>query len=159
MNRPAKAMLIGCGSVSALAAALVVAFCVSVISQPESGVKLTNEMDQYALDYIAEHGMLAPEEEVLAYYDATLSMDGTEAAIVTDRHVMYHSDGKTFSIPLAEIQTIRHRRETLTGDVIEVEGGTGQVMKIEIAPLNGGETFRNVLENARTRAQTQREGG
>lgn len=155
MNRTAKTLLIGCAVVGGGMLAVVVGLVVWLASQPESGVKLTNEMDQYALDYLAEHQLLEPGEELLAYYDATLSMDGTEAAILTARRVMYHANGQTFSIPLEEIADVRHRYQGLTGDIIEIESGSGQVMKIEIAPMNSGETFRDVLMSAWKRAQEE----
>ena len=136
--------------------ALVVGFCFWLTSMPESGVRLGNEMDRYALDYLAEHGLLNPGEEVLAYYDATMSMDGSEAAILTNERVMYHKDGRTTAIPIRDIEDVKHRKEGLTGDVIEVHAVSGQVMKIEIAPLNLGETFNNVLISTWERARKSR---
>jgi hypothetical protein len=141
-----KVLLIGCGSLAFLGLALVVGLGVWLFSGPESGVKLGNEMDLYALDYLSEHEILEPGEEILAYYDATMSMDGTEAAILTSERVLYHKAGRTASIPIQEIEDIRHRKEPLVGDVIEVQAVSGEVMKIEIAPLNLGETFLNVLK-------------
>jgi len=145
MKPVVKVLLIGCGALTLLGVALVVWLGVWLFSGPDSGVKLGNEMDGYALDYLAEHGLLDPGEEVLAYYDATMSMDGSEAAILTSDRVLYHKAGHTTSIPIRDIEDIRHRKETLVGDVIEVQAASGQVMKIEIAPLNLGETFFNVL--------------
>lgn len=140
-----KGLLIGCGGLAALAITLVVLIGIWLSKEPESGVKLGNEMDQYALDYIAEHGLLSPGEELLAYYDVTFAMDGTEAAIVTTDRVIYHKQGKTSAIRFEDIEDVRHRYETLIGDVLEVQAFSGQIMKIEIAALNQGETFRNVL--------------
>ena len=46
---------------------VVVGLCVWLItwvaSAPVGGVKLANEMDQYALDYLAEHEILNPGED------------------------------------------------------------------------------------------------
>jgi hypothetical protein len=159
MNKTGKALLIGCGCLVALSVAGVVGGVVWLLSRPESGVKLTNEMQPYALEYLSEHGLLEPGEEVLAYYDVTVAMDGTEAAILTDGRVLYHSEGRTTSIRLAEIEDVRHRYESLSGDVIEIEAASGEFMKIEIAPLNSGETFKNVLLTAWRRARESREGG
>jgi hypothetical protein len=116
-------------------------------------------MDQYALDYIAEHGLLSPGEELLAYYDATMAMDGTEAAIVTTDRVIYHKPGKTSAIRFEDIEEVRHRYETLTGDVLEVQAFSGQVMKIKIAALNHGERFRNVLMSTWKRHTKEPAGG
>ncbi len=147
-----KGLLIGCGGLAVLGMIAVVAGILWLASGPESGVKLGHAMDDYATAYLDEHGMLEPGEEVLAYYDVTLSMDGTEAALVTDRRVGYHVQGETYWLPLAEIETIDHRYESLIGDVIFVQTVEGDALEIEIAPLNGGSTFLNVLRKAAERA-------
>jgi hypothetical protein len=118
-------------------------------STSEGGVKLPHEMDDYALENIDEHGLLEPGEELRAYYDATIAMDGTEAAILTDRRVMYHRDGETTVIALDEIADVDHRRESVVGDVIEVVDRDGQALRIEIAMLNDGPAFARALERAR----------
>lgn len=159
MQPVAKAFLIGCGVIALIVIIGVVWVGWWLFSGPTSGVKVGNEMDQYALDYIAEHGLLEPDEEVLAYYDVTLAMDGTEAAIVTGDRVLYHKLGNTTSIPIREIEDIQHRYETLTGDIIEIQSDSGQMMKIEIAPLNAGETFKNVLMNRWQRVRDEGQGG
>ena len=139
-------LIIGC-CFAAVILAGVLALGVWLFSGPESGVKLGNEMDQYALDYLAEHDMLRPGEEVLAYYDVTMAMDGTEAAILTSDRVIYHKQGNTTWIAVQDIEDVRHRYETLIGDVIEIQSSSGRFMKIEIAPFNSGETFLRVLMN------------
>ena len=153
-----KGLLIGCGSVTVLAIGAVVWLGVWLVSGPESGVKLGNEMDPYALDYMAEHDLLEEGEEILAYYDVTMAMDGTEAAILTTDRVIYHKQGNTTSIRIGDIEDIRHRYEAFIGDVIEIQATSGHAMKIEIAPLNQGETFKNVLMSAWKRAGEGMEG-
>lgn len=143
-----KIVIGGCGCLALLGVATVLGLGAWLFTSPEGGVKLGNEMDTYALEYIEQHGLLEQGEEILAYYDVTISMDGTEAALLTPRRVLYHKDGANTSISLEEITDIRHRKESLVGDVIEIESSTGQTMKIEIAPLNQGETFKNVLMRA-----------
>jgi len=145
MNSAAKVLLIGCGSLLFCAITLFVVLIFWVATTPEGGVKLGNEMDQYALDYIAENDLLNESEEVLAYYDVTIRMDGTEAAMVTTDHVVYHKLGNTTSIPIIDISDINHRQEPFIGDVIEIQAVSGESMKIEIAPMNQGESFLNVL--------------
>lgn len=141
-----KALLAGCGILLLLTIIAVVGTGIWLYSTPESGVKLGNQMDQYALNYLAQKQLLKPGEEVLAYYDVTLAMDGTEAAILTRDRVIYHKKaGRTTSIPIRDVQDVRHRYVSLTGDIIEVQSASGEVMKIEIAPLNDGETFKDVL--------------
>jgi hypothetical protein len=159
MKPEAKVFLFGCGGLAVLALAGMVSVGVWLFSGPEGGVKVGNEMEQYALEYIAEHNLLQPGEEVLAYYDATITMDGTEAAILTPNRVIYHKDGNTTSISIQDIEDVSHRYESWLGDIIEIQSASGQLMKIEIAPLNKGETFKNVLMSTWQRTKNEATGG
>jgi len=152
-----KIVLIGCGSLFLAGALVMVIGLFWILSQPEGGVKLANEMDQYALDYLSDHNILEPDEQLTAYYDATILMDGTDAVILTTRRVIHHRDGKTTAVLLKDIEDITHHYETLTGDVFEIISKIGLPMKIEVAPLNNGETFRNVLMNAWKKSKQREE--
>ena len=138
-----KPFLIGCGVAVAIVVAIAVGLIIWLSTGPESGVKMANEMDKYALEYIENHNLLNDTEELIAYYDVTISMDGSEAAILTTERVMYHKGGHTTSIDLKDIDVVRHRYEF--GDIIEVVSKSGTQLKIEIAPLNQGESFYNAL--------------
>lgn len=155
-SKPAKSnrnpILIGCG----IAASIGVLLCIIGVAvalfwlatSPEGGVRMSNEMEQYALDYIAEHDLLRESEEIIAYYDVTISLNGSEAAILTTERVIYHKEDRTTSIDLKDIDDIEHRYESIIGDVIEIIGKSGTRLKIEIAPLNQGESFHNALLDA-----------
>src|SRR3954466_16300161 len=106
-----KPVLIGCGVLGLLALALLAAGIVWLIRTPESGVKMANEMDAYALEYLDKHKILNRGEKLLAYYDATISMNGTEAAILTDERVIAHKNGRDVSIPLRPVPEVRHPPE------------------------------------------------
>jgi len=134
--------------VGGLIALAIVGFVVWVLILPEGGVKLANEMDDYALQHLEEHKVLNATEKLIAYYDVTISMTGDESAIVTNERVLYHKQGRTTALSLADVTDVQHRYESLIGDVIVVQGASGESMKIEIAPLNGGETFLNALRKA-----------
>lgn len=155
-NRP---ILIGCG----IAVSIGVLLCIIggaaaifwLITSPEGGVRMSNEMEQYALDYIAEHNLLRETEEIIAYFDVTISLNGSEAAILTTERVIYHKGDRTTSIDLKDIGDIEHRYEGIIGDIIEVSGKSGTRLKIEIAPLNQGESFYNALIDAWEAAQNE----
>lgn len=153
MHSAIKFGLLGCGALVLLVIAVLVGGFIWLASGPESGVKLSNQMDEYALRYLDEHDMLEPGETVLAYYDVTIAMDGSEATLVTDRRVIYHRLGATTSFPLTEVEDIAHRYEGLAGDVFSIRSEKGEFMQIEIAPWNGGETFKGVLLSAWERAR------
>ena len=86
-------------------------------------------METYAVRYLEEHQVLNPSESLIAYYDITMMLDGTEAAILTTERVIYHKDGKSTAIALRDITSIRHSKEPLIGDVIEVQSRSGLPMK------------------------------
>jgi hypothetical protein len=144
-----KAFLIGCGSVIAVGGIILAIGFIWLLTGPEGGVRTANDMEEYATAYIAQNGLLEGGENLVAYYDVTVSCDGTEAAILTSQRVLYHlATGNDLSIRISDVQDIKHRKESVIGDVIEIYGAAGQVIKIEIAPLNNGETFLNALMNA-----------
>ena len=138
-------LLIGCVALVGFSVIAVVVGAIWLFSGPEGGVRLPNEMEAYAQEYLDEHRILEDSEELLAYYDVTLSLDGSESAILTTRRVIYHKNGQNTAVDLADVEDVRHRQESLTGDIFEIYATSGQTMKIEIAPFNQGETFRNVL--------------
>ena len=143
-----KGVLIGCAVTSLVGFGLLCGGMVWFLSGHEGGVRLSNDMEPYATQYLEEHAILNSSESLIAYFDVTMSLDGTEAAILTTERVIYHKSGKSAIIAISDITDIRHRKETLIGDIIEIDSRSGIPMKIEIAPLNQGETFLNALQNA-----------
>jgi len=140
-----RPILIGCGIT---VIALVFAFVALIIwlgSSDNSGVKMANEMDEYALEYISENNLLNKTEELICYYDVTISLDGTEAAILTTERVLYHKDNRTSFININDIDDVNHRYEDFVGDIIEIRSKSGTILKIEISPLNQGISFYNSL--------------
>lgn len=140
-----KPYFIGCGVIFGLVIIAVICFFIWAASGPESGVLFNNEMEKYALDYIEEHKILNNNEELIAYYDYTVSLDGTEAAILTNERIIYHKNESVESFNLVDIIDIKHRYEKIDGDIIEITNKEGKFLKIEIAPLNEGESFYNAL--------------
>ena len=122
-------------------------------------MKLSNEMDKYALQYLSDHKILTSSEDLVVYYDVTLKMDGTEAAILTTKRVIYHKDGRNDAIELTAIKDVQHRKESFAGDIIEIHDSSGKTMKIQIPPMSQGETFRSALirawENTKTGTNEQ----
>lgn len=147
MKPAVKGILIGCGASALIFVVVMVACAGFLLSGPESGVKLPYEMDAYATNYLEEHKLLEPGEELVMYYDSTLSMDGSEAAILTNRRVLYHHEGKTEAIAISEIKSIRELHNGPMGVEIAVESKSGQTIRIDIPPLNGGELFEGELKS------------
>ena len=147
-----RSLLYACLTCLAVSLLLACLLCVGGFvwfsSLPEGGVRLGNEMQRYALDYIAEHDLVEPDETILAYYDATFSGSGTEAAILTDQRLIYHFQGTTTSMLLQDVADIQHSQDPLLGDIIVAIDRSGQAMRIQIALWNDGVTFHRVLLNA-----------
>lgn len=156
-NSNRKLLIIGCSTITLCA----VIFGIVILggglwffnTGAVGGVRLPNQMEQYALDYLEENSILEPDEDLLAYYDHSLTLNGTEAAIITSKRAIYHKGGKSTAIPLEEIEDIQHRYENGTGDIIEIRNTSGVTMKIVIYPYNQGQTFYNVLQSAWERAR------
>ena len=150
-----KHVAIGCGAFAGTFAFLCLAGLVWLGSTGEdhsSGVLLANQVDPYALEYMKRHRMLEDGEQLRAYYDASMDLDGSEAAVITDQRLIYHNGGRSTSVPLREVTCIRHSDGAL-GDVFEAETGSGRTVRVEVAPLNGGSVFRRALLRARDAAQ------
>ena len=141
-----KYIAIGCGAVALVFVLICGGLIAWVATLPEGGVRTANNMEQYALDYIADKGLLNPDESIIAYYDVTIGMNGTEAAILTDQRLIYHAPSGDIVFQLDEIDTYDHRNEPFIGDIIDVYAKDGRMMAIEIAPLNDGQRFLNALE-------------
>ena len=144
-----KILLIGCGSALVIGILLLGGCCIWMFSLPEGGVRLKNQMEPYAEKYLKDNNVLPEGSELIAYYDSTISCDGSESAILTKKKVIYNRNGKNNTIELKDIKDIKFRKEVLIGDVIEIYSNDGNIIKIEIAPLNQAETFINALKNAR----------
>ena len=108
-------------------------------------MRLSNDMEDYALEYLADHQILNESEDLIAYYDATLTLNGSEAIILTSERVIYHKDGRSDSINLADIEDIQHSEDTFPGRCVHRHFRFGQV--------NGGDRFNSVLMDAWERAR------
>lgn len=132
------------------AAALTMALACGNLDR-EQGVCLPNQMDQTSWGYLEKHKLLGADEKLLAYYDDTLSLDGTDLAVITTKRVLTFNNGNTTAIPLAEVESIS-KVDVPMAFGLQVVGRDGSRMQIEIAMANGGETFESVLRDAVQRA-------
>ena len=151
-TKPWQWLLIGLGVPAGGLAAITLGLLVFLSFGPEGGVRFTSTMEPYAKEYLESNRLLEADEKVIAYYDATIALKGTEAAILTDRRVISHRPSGTTSIPLAEIARIEHEEQNLIGDVIQVFAHSGEILVIAIAPMNGGSQFLSALEDQVARA-------
>jgi len=144
---------LGCGIPLAAIVILMAGGLIYLSTQPDGGVQLANNVEDYAVTYINENKLLEPDEDLVAYYDVTVQLDSSEAAILTNSRILYHKDGKTTAIPLAEVERLDRGGDGMGGDQIVVHSKTGESMLIEIAVWNGGDVFFSTLEQQVQQAQ------
>ena len=116
------------------------------LSNP-GGVLLSNQLPDSVIEYIDEKGILE-DEYIIAYYDVTLLLDNSESAILTNKNVIYyHESGRINKIPLNQIKSITHEDCILALCIfITPNPNQGPMMKIEIAVLNSGDLFLDLLK-------------
>jgi hypothetical protein len=112
-----------------------------------SGVVLGAQVPQKTVDVLRERRLLAANEGLLAYHDVTVQLDMSEITFVTAKRVVYARGETVAALPLADVTRITHRDEAL-GDTFDIATADGRSIRIEIAPLNGGAAYADILENA-----------
>ena len=114
----------------------------------EQGVSLPDQIDEISWGHIKSNVALEDGEEVRAFYDNSVTLDGTDIALVTNRRVITHRNSNTTALYLSEVTSIQ-RVDDVIGDAIEVTAEGGRMVRVPIAPMNGIDTFENILRSAR----------
>jgi len=107
------------------------------------GVLASNQIPASVLDFVDEENIL-DDEYIIAYFDATIVLDNSESAILTNKNIIYYKKGRVSKIPLNEITDIDH--DTNFGVNIYITPINGPMMAISIPPWNGGDLFLDLLE-------------
>lgn len=113
-----------------------------------SGVVFGAQIPQETVEALRARHLLAANEGLLAYHDATPRLDMGELSFVTAQRIVYASGETVAALPLVEVTRITHHDEALVGDVLDIATEDGRALRIEIPPLRGGEAFATVLESA-----------
>ena len=106
------------------------------------GVLTYNELPASVIEFFDTTDILE-NEQIIAYYDVTLVLDNSESAILTNKNLIYYKYGRVERFPLSSIVSIEE--EECFGLCIIASTRDSRVMKIEIAPLNGGDIFLELL--------------
>ena len=106
------------------------------------GVLTNNELPTSVIEFF-ENTDILESEQIIAYYDVTIALDNSESAILTNKNLIYYKNGRIERFPLNSIASID--AEDCFGLCIIVSTRDNRVMKIEIAPLNGGDLFLELL--------------
>lgn len=107
------------------------------------GVLTFNELPESVILFIEEKNIL-DGEAIIAYYDKTITLNNSESAILTNKNVIYYKSGRINKIPLSTIKSISDV-ENCFGVCFLITSFDNQIMKIEIAPLNNGDLFLQLL--------------
>lgn len=119
---------------------------------PQGGVRMANDMEPYAVEYLDQHRLLDADESLISYYDETIGLDGTSAIILTDRRVIHHTPAGTSDMLLTAIEDISVSEDNLGFSIAVLEGKDGRRMKLEFAALNNGDLFIDALHDQHARA-------
>ena len=106
------------------------------------GVLTNNELPTSVIEFF-ENTNILENEQIIAYDNGTIVLDNSESAILTNKNLIYYKNGRIERFPLNSIASID--AEDCFGLCIIVSTRDNRVMKIEIAPLNGGDLFLELL--------------
>lgn len=125
---------------------LVPGGCVAYFaSGPEGGVRAGNQLSKDDLAHLRGHVQLADGEDVISYYDNTMNLDGSEAVVLTNQRLVTWTASLTSELPVKDIKRIDHESDGLLGELLDVTGANGTLLRVEIAPLNDGQRFVDAL--------------
>jgi len=125
-----------------LALPLVIFLISSCDLENPGGVLTYNQLPASVIEFFDKTDILE-NEEIIAYYDVTLVLDNSESAILTNKNLIYYKYGRVVRFPLGSIVSVE--AEDCFGLCIVAITRDDRVMEIEIAPLNGGDLFLDLL--------------
>ena len=106
------------------------------------GVLTYNQLPASVIEFFDKTDILE-NEQIIAYYDVTIVLDNSESAILTNKNLIYYKYGRVVRFPLSSIVSVE--AEECFGLCIVATTKDDRVMEIEIAPLNGGDLFLELL--------------
>tara|TARA_B100000900_G_C20534236_1_gene697652 strand:- start:994 stop:1407 length:414 start_codon:yes stop_codon:yes gene_type:complete len=125
-----------------LALPLVIFLISSCDLENPGGVLTYNQLPASVIEFFDKTDILE-NEEIIAYYDVTIVLDNSESAILTNKNLIYYKYGRVVRFPLSSIVSVE--AEDCFGLCIVATTRDNRVMEIEIAPLNGGDLFLELL--------------
>lgn len=111
------------------------------------GVLTYNQLPKSVITYIDKNKIIS-DEEIIAYYDYTITLNNSESAILTNKNIIHYKSGRIEKISLDAIKSISEVKNCY-GLCILITSLNNKKILIEIAPLNGGDLFLQLLEDQR----------
>jgi hypothetical protein len=140
-------VLLGLGTCGGVVGLVALGSAAQAGEAAEDGVRMGSEVPDTTRTKLQKRNLLHPGEQLVAYYDATLTLDMSEVTVLTTDRITVAKGSRVTTIALADIASIDHRVENIIGDVIEVRSRRGERMRIEVAHLNRGVSLLNALED------------
>ena len=69
------------------------------------GVLTSNQLPESVITFLDDNKIIG-NEEIIAYYDYTITLNNSESAILTNKNIIYYKSGRTERIPLDSIKSI-----------------------------------------------------
>jgi len=146
-----RAAVAGVVTLVVLSFASCIACLVWAATSPPSGVLTGNQLGADARELIRERELVREDERLLVYYDASISLDGSDVALVTDRAVVHVVNGNLTRFALREVRDIEVTEGDLNTDFVVVHE-SGERLRFDIASFNGEHLFTKTLMDAWARA-------
>jgi len=111
-----------------------------------SKVSTGNQVSSELKTYLNKSGILE-DENIVVYWDPTLSNNANELAILTNKNIIYYYKEYVNKIPLSQIKSITHKKKNLAL-VIVITPKTKNLKEllIEIPPFNNSKLFLEKLQ-------------
>lgn len=114
---------------------------------PPKGVRTPNTLESYATNALMNFNILMPDERLLAYYDMSFLMNGTEAAIITDKRLIHHYKDESQSMSLDSVADVYLQfSPKVIHQSIDIKDSQGHFMRLAI--LHEQDVFHRILMDA-----------
>ena len=111
-----------------------------------SKVSTGNQVSSELKTYLNKSGILE-DENIVVYWDPTLSNNANELAILTNKNIIHYKNEYVDKIPLSQIESITHKKNF--GSLVIVitpKARSLKKMEIEIPPFNNSKLFLKKLQ-------------
>jgi hypothetical protein len=151
-SKTGRGLILACLGIAAgsilILCLIAVGGVVWVANLPDCSVMLGYEIPEDTLKTLHAREPIRPDETILAYYDDSISCDGSDSSIVTNTRLIRRVNSSIVVLPLIEITDVEYFDGGGGGETIIVSASGGRTVRVEIAPWNGGAAFHSTLHNA-----------
>ena len=114
-------------------------FGCSIEDLDRQGVQIYNNIGVTSLSQINKAGLLGEGEQPCAYYDTSLTLNGEDVYLVTDKRVIHYEKGRISAMNLSEVKSVRKQSD----NIVVTDGKTKMYLNL----LVDIDLFKSVLED------------